>query len=91
MALTVSGYVFSSETPSNIPVLKVDHYNVPEGLSQSTVTSIVEDEQGYIWIGTLNGLNRFDGTNFTHYFAQGNDSSLPSSFIRSLFVDAEGT
>ena len=60
MALTVSGYVFSSETPSNIPVLKVDHYNVPEGLSQSTVTSIVEDDQGYIWIGTLNGLTELN-------------------------------
>ncbi|MCL1043422.1 EAL domain-containing protein [Shewanella marisflavi] len=88
MALTVSGYVFSSEPPSNIPVLKVDHYNVPEGLSQSTVTSIVEDEQGYIWIGTLNGLNRFDGTHFKHYFSNNNPSSLPSSFIRTLFIDS---
>ncbi|MFV7769804.1 EAL domain-containing protein [Shewanella marisflavi] len=88
IALTVSGYVFSSETPSNIPVLKVDHYNVPEGLSQSTVSSMVEDQYGYIWIGTLNGLNRFDGTNFKHYFAGEDNKSLPSSFIRSLYIDS---
>ncbi|MCG9746934.1 EAL domain-containing protein [Shewanella sp. Isolate8] len=87
MALTVSGYASASDTPSNAPILKVDHYNVPEGLSQSTVTSIVEDQQGYIWIGTLNGLNRFDGTHFKHYFAEGDNSSLPSSFIRSLYID----
>ncbi|QYJ96360.1 EAL domain-containing protein [Shewanella alkalitolerans] len=90
MALTVSSYVSASEIPSNAPILKVDHYNVPEGLSQSSVTSIVEDQQGHIWIGTLNGLNRFDGIHFKHYFTQGNDSSLPSSFIRSLFVDTSG-
>ncbi|WP_258406089.1 EAL domain-containing protein [Shewanella aegiceratis] len=87
MALTVSSYVSASEIPSNAPILKVDHYNVPEGLSQSTVTSIVEDEHGYIWIGTLNGLNRFDGTQFKQYFAEGVDGSLPSSFIRSLYID----
>ncbi|MCG9714093.1 EAL domain-containing protein [Shewanella insulae] len=90
MALIVSGHASSSETLSNAPILKIDHYNVPEGLSQSTVTSIVEDHQGYIWIGTLNGLNRFDGTHFKHYFAEGNNASLPSSFIRSLFVDKKG-
>ncbi|WP_428637134.1 two-component regulator propeller domain-containing protein, partial [Shewanella sp.] len=78
MALTVSGYVFAgSENPS----IKLNGhiYSVPEGLSQSTVTSIVEDDNGYVWIGTLNGLNRFDGHEFKHYLAD-NKSGLPSSF-----------
>ncbi|WP_232479520.1 EAL domain-containing protein [Shewanella marisflavi] len=82
MALTVSGYVFAgSENPS----IKLNGhiYSVPEGLSQSTVTSIVEDDNGYVWVGTLNGLNRFDGHEFKHYLAD-NKSGLPSSFIRSL-------
>ncbi len=89
MALTVSGYASASEIPSNAPILKVDHYNVPEGLSQSTVSSIVEDQYGYVWIGTVNGLNRFDGTNFKHYFSDGSDRALPSSFIRSLYIDSK--
>ncbi|QYJ91418.1 EAL domain-containing protein [Shewanella halotolerans] len=89
MALTVSGYVSASEIPSNAPILKVDHYNVPEGLSQSTVSSIVEDQYGYVWIGTVNGLNRFDGTNFKHYFSDGSNRALPSSFIRSLYIDSK--
>ncbi|CAM3908068.1 EAL domain-containing protein [Shewanella aquimarina] len=89
MALTVSGYASASDTPSNAPILKVNHYNVPEGLSQSTVSSIVEDQYGYIWIGTVNGLNRFDGINFKHYFSDGSEKTLPSSFIRSLYVDSK--
>jgi len=37
-----------------------------KGLSQSTMNCIVEDEQVYIWIGTQDGLNRFDGHRFLH-------------------------
>ncbi|MCG9696297.1 EAL domain-containing protein [Shewanella sp. Isolate11] len=81
LAITLTGQVFASE-----PLLKVDHFNVAEGLSQSTVTSVVEDQYGFIWLGTLNGLNRFDGKKFKHYYSN-NKNSLPSSFIRSLFID----
>ena len=42
----------------------VRHYSVADGLSQRTVMSILQDKQGYIWLGTWDGLNRFDGYNF---------------------------
>ncbi|HDS1212964.1 TPA: hypothetical protein QD007_003587, partial [Shewanella algae] len=71
------------DTPAPI-LLKAETYGVPEGLSQSTVTSITEDSDGYIWIGTLNGLNRFDGKEFKQYFAN-DGSGLKSSFIQSLY------
>lgn len=71
-------------------LLNSESYNVPEGLSQSTITSIIEDSEGYIWIGTLNGLNRFDGKEFKHYFAD-KSSGLPSSFIRSLLYTDDGS
>ncbi|QDO86754.1 EAL domain-containing protein [Shewanella psychropiezotolerans] len=87
-----------SESSNEIPLelkqasilLNADTYSVPEGLSQSTVTSLVEDKDGYVWIGTLNGLNRFDGKDFKHYFADDSYSGLPSSFIRSLLIDNKG-
>ncbi|WP_353736276.1 two-component regulator propeller domain-containing protein, partial [Shewanella sp.] len=71
------------EAFDNSILLKVEAYSVSEGLSQSTVTSIAEDIDGYAWIGTLNGLNKFDGEDFKHYFSSNKENTIPSSFIRS--------
>ena len=84
-----SASAFSSET-SPIVILQSQSFGVAQGLSQGTVTSIVQDNDGYLWIGTLNGLNRFDGRNFKHFYADGTNSGLPSSFIRSLQLDKNG-
>lgn len=48
--------------------LKFEHLSVNEGLSQSTVFSLLQDRQGFIWIGTrTGGLNKYDGYTFKHY------------------------
>lgn len=60
------------------------------GLSQGTITDIVQDKQGFIWIGTNNGLNRYDGYNirvFNHI--PGDSSSLPSNLISKVLIDAD--
>ncbi|MDB2386400.1 EAL domain-containing protein [Shewanella sp.] len=62
---------------------------VPEGLSQSNVSSIVEDADGYLWIGTFNGLNRYDGQHFRHYFPS-QRHELASGFIHSLLITRSG-
>ncbi|MCG9723208.1 two-component regulator propeller domain-containing protein, partial [Shewanella sp. Isolate7] len=83
MALTVSGYVLAEAARQAPTILKTKTYSISDGLSQIDVTSIEEGNSGHIWIGTVNGLNRFDGKQFKHYFAD-EFSGLPSSFIRSL-------
>lgn len=47
--------------------LRFSHLSTAEGLSRSHVTCISQDEQGFMWIGTSNGLNRYDGYEFTVY------------------------
>ena len=46
---------------------KVKQYSVEQGLSNYKVQSIFKDSDGFIWVGTEDGLNRFDGNNFTVY------------------------
>lgn len=50
----------------------VQHYSIKDGMSQNTVMAILQDKQGFIWLGTWDGLNRFDGYTFTTYKAMRN-------------------
>lgn len=59
-------------------------------LSQNTVASILQDHNGFLWIGTRNGLNRYDGVNMTTYeFDESDSSSLSNDYIRTVFEDSE--
>ena len=61
------------------------------GLSSSNTTSITQDSLGYIWIGTQDGLNRFDGLEIKVFRHDKDDStSLLHNFIRCLFTDSKG-
>ena len=50
------------------PPLHFDHLTINEGLSNNTVYFMIQDRYGYIWIGTQNGLNKYDGYSFKNYF-----------------------
>ena len=60
-------------------------------LSNTNITSICQDKSGYIWIGTENGLNRFDGYKFTVYKNDPQDStSLMFNIVNKVFCDKRG-
>jgi signal transduction histidine kinase/ligand-binding sensor domain-containing protein len=62
-----------------------------EGLSSSSVTAILQDRFGFIWIGTQGGLNKYDGRTFATYRYNPDDPhSLPDNFIYSLYEDRQG-
>lgn len=64
---------------------------VEDGLSHNEVTSIVQDPDGFIWIGTRGGLNRYDGYEFKIFNqVPGDSNSLVNPSIESLFVDSKG-
>ncbi|MCB9360990.1 MAG: SpoIIE family protein phosphatase [Flavobacteriales bacterium] len=66
-------------------------FSIKEGLSQSTANCIIQDQMGLIWIGTQDGLNKYDGHEFVHYKKQYNDSnSIPDNNIQSLVEDTKG-
>jgi ligand-binding sensor domain-containing protein len=68
--------------------LSLEHYGLDEGLSQLAVTSLVQDDTGFLWIGTQEGLNRFDGQRFVVQRRQpGGDGGPVSSSVDALAHD----
>jgi ligand-binding sensor domain-containing protein/signal transduction histidine kinase len=71
--------------------LNFDHYLVADGISQSEILNIHQDAEGYIWIGTQNGLNRFDGYTFEKFFYEPSDNhSISNSWIFDFTEDPDG-
>lgn len=67
------------------------HISPAQGLSQNRVGQIVQDDQGFIWLGTQDGLKRFDGYRFREYRHDPDSAnSLSGSSIRDLFKDRSG-
>ena len=71
--------------------LSFTHYSAKNGLSQSYIYCLAKDKEGYIWIGTQDGLNRFDGYTFESYYANKNIShSLSNNYIWDLKIGQDG-
>ena len=67
------------------------NYSINEGLSQSVVNCIFQDSRGYIWIGTQNGLNRFNGETFDVYsYNPADTSSISNNWIYNITEDTNG-
>jgi len=67
------------------------HLTTADGLSSNTTTCLTEDQQGFIWIGTNNGLNRWDGYRMKQYFHDDADAhSLVFNGIQTLYCDRKG-
>ena len=67
------------------------HFTTANGLASNFVNSIAQDKDGYLWLGTANGLQRFDGYRF-HSFQSGKGkfTPLPSDDISKLYYDKKG-
>nr|WP_321452518.1 two-component regulator propeller domain-containing protein [uncultured Carboxylicivirga sp.] len=68
-------------------IFRFEHFNSTDGLSQNTVTSLLNDSKGYLWIGTMNGLNRYDGYQFKVYKNNIDNPLLTNNRILSLWQD----
>jgi ligand-binding sensor domain-containing protein len=67
------------------------HININNGLSQNAVFAIMKDSRGFMWFGTKDGLNKYNGYNFVIYQHNPFDSAtLSTNYITSLFEDSRG-
>jgi ligand-binding sensor domain-containing protein/signal transduction histidine kinase len=81
-----------SQAKAQLFNLGFDHYNTDSGLSQNEVFDIVQDQKGFIWFGTDEGLNRFDGHEFRIFKNEPNNkNSLIGNSVQSLEIDQQGT
>ena len=68
-----------------------ENFSIPQGLSNPTINTIIEDKYGFLWLGTNDGLSRYDGYEFKVYKNNPSDStSLPGNSIRTISEDNAG-
>jgi ligand-binding sensor domain-containing protein len=104
MKLSKSGLIFSalvifsfingpfSSAQDKTNVLSFDYFSQLDGLPNNQIQCIFQDKKGWIWLGTSQGLSRFDGYRFTNFFHNPEDSaSLSGNLVRVIFEDIKGT
>ncbi len=78
--------------PENDPPYRIARIGAEQGISSSEAWGVVRDDQGFIWIGTMDGLNRYDAYGMKVFKHDLTDpTSLSDNAIRSLYVDGAGT
>ena len=86
--LLAAGTVAMAEPPR---ALRFEHLGVEQGLAQESATAIVQDRQGFVWIGSQAGLARFDGYHSQVYRNRpDDDSSLSDNYVTVLHEDTDG-
>lgn len=83
---------------AGVPQLKAEspdyfsftHYKSDAGLPHQQISTLAFDHDGMLWIGTRNGLSKYDGYDFRNYYhVAGDESSIPHNFINIIFVDSD--
>jgi signal transduction histidine kinase/ligand-binding sensor domain-containing protein/DNA-binding response OmpR family regulator len=85
--LVLQGFV--SQTQAQSELLKFNHLTTDNGLSQNSIHSILKDKYGFMWFGTWEGVNRFDGYSFKVFRANEDDSTaLSNNRINAIVSDS---
>ena len=71
--------------------IKFEHITVDHGLSNNSILCIIQDNKGFLWIGTSDGLNKYDGNSITNYYYNPDDpNSLSGNVIQVILEDKSG-
>ena len=75
-----------------VPPMRFENFGLDAGLSELAVNAIAQDSLGFLWVGTEDGLDRYDGYRFVHFtHDSASPDSVPENFIADLCVDAAGS
>jgi len=91
IALVATGAAHAAAPVPDARPIYFEHLTMRDGLSQSTVNDVLQDSQGYLWLATESGLDRYDGHHVVSFRADPADpSSLSGSWVTVLFQDRGG-
>ncbi|MBN2013481.1 PAS domain S-box protein [candidate division KSB1 bacterium] len=89
--ISLFGFFFFTATATQSAELAFEHLSLKDGLSQSSVLCTLQDRLGFLWFGTEDGLNKYDGYHFTVYKRSTSDpNSIIGNNIRVLYEDSRG-
>ena len=90
LGFTLSGLIYPPLLEAQTENYRFEHLSIEDGLSQNLVSSIIQDYRGFMWFGTKDGLNRYDGYSFKVYRNEiGDSTTISDNFITSLYVDSK--
>ena len=88
----IATLLIQSRAASQVHDLQFEHLTVEQGLSSNSVFGVFQDSRGFMWFGTTDGLNKFDGYSFTVYKHDPLDSnSIAANNISQIYEDRSGT
>jgi ligand-binding sensor domain-containing protein/signal transduction histidine kinase len=88
---TPSVPLVASNPQAQTNTIRFERISLKEGLSQGTITAIWQDSQGYMWFGTEDGLNKYDGIQFAVYKHDPEDPlTLSDNYISAIYEDKNG-
>ena len=91
LGVVAAVWFLGDELSAQSQAMRFERISQEQGLSQGTVNCVLQDDVGFLWIGTQDGLNRYDGYSFRIYKHDPlNPDSLTSSWIEALVQDAAG-
>lgn len=81
----------SSNDPANkvIPELLFNRFSSRDGLPDNRIRSLFQDSKGYLWVGTMNGIGKYDGYNFKKYYHKNDPSSISGNWAFAICEDSK--
>ena len=88
--ILVVAFLFSGHLFAQNDLLRVRNFGIEDGLSQRNIFKVQQDKDGFLWVVTKNGLDRYDGHEFIHWYEGDEKSYLPNGVLFDAIVGQEG-